>query len=205
MRRSAFAAQRRRARRLPFEPAQNILHSAWRRRPGMGPIGVNGISRHSCPGIPSFRRQQKPGWPDISGTLRCSLDSSDLIRIYSHDGPRGSAPGDRNGHPQRELHRYPAQSPFPVLYRGNGGRIAHECILDPRQFKEYAGVTVEDIAKRLMDYGFHAPTMRFPVAGTLMVEPTESGIEIRARSLLRSDDRDPKGNCGCRTIAFYGR
>jgi len=63
---------------------------------------------------------------------------------------------------------------FPILYTGPHGLVAHECILDPRDFKETSGVTAEDIAKRLIDYGFHAPTMSFPVAGTLMFEPTES-------------------------------
>jgi glycine dehydrogenase len=63
---------------------------------------------------------------------------------------------------------------FPVLYRGNGGLVAHECILDVRPLTKATGVTVEDVAKRLIDYGFHAPTMSFPVPGTLMVEPTES-------------------------------
>ncbi len=63
---------------------------------------------------------------------------------------------------------------FPVLFKGRNGRVAHECILDTRILKESAGITVEDIAKRLIDYGFHAPTMSWPVAGTLMVEPTES-------------------------------
>jgi len=63
---------------------------------------------------------------------------------------------------------------FPVLYTGPGGLIAHECILDLRPLKESSGISVEDVAKRLMDYGFHAPTMSFPVPGTLMVEPTES-------------------------------
>jgi glycine dehydrogenase len=63
---------------------------------------------------------------------------------------------------------------FPVLYRGRSGRVAHECILDTRVLKESSGTSVDDIAKRLIDYGFHAPTMSFPVAGTLMVEPTES-------------------------------
>jgi glycine dehydrogenase len=66
----------------------------------------------------------------------------------------------------RRLERY-----FPVLYKGHGGLVAHECILDLRQFK---GVTVEDVAKRLIDYGFHAPTISWPVPGTMMVEPTES-------------------------------
>jgi glycine dehydrogenase len=63
---------------------------------------------------------------------------------------------------------------YPVLYAGKNGRVAHECIVDPRSLKAAAGVEVEDIAKRLMDYGFHAPTVSFPVAGTLMIEPTES-------------------------------
>ena len=62
---------------------------------------------------------------------------------------------------------------YPVLYRGQQGRVAHECILDTRPLKE-VGIEAEDIAKRLMDYGFHAPTMSFPVPGTLMIEPTES-------------------------------
>jgi glycine dehydrogenase len=63
---------------------------------------------------------------------------------------------------------------YPVLYTGQHGAVAHECIVDPRAFKKSADVDVEDIAKRLMDYGFHAPTVSFPVAGTLMIEPTES-------------------------------
>ena len=63
---------------------------------------------------------------------------------------------------------------FPVLYTGEHGRVAHECILDLRPITKATGVTVDDVAKRLIDYGFHAPTMSFPVAGTLMVEPTES-------------------------------
>lgn len=63
---------------------------------------------------------------------------------------------------------------YPVLYKGKSGRVAHECILDLRALKDASGVTVEDVAKRLMDYGFHAPTVSFPVPGTLMVEPTES-------------------------------
>ncbi|HEY1437758.1 MAG TPA: aminomethyl-transferring glycine dehydrogenase [Casimicrobiaceae bacterium] len=69
-------------------------------------------------------------------------------------------------------------SHFPVLYAGRHALVAHECILDLRPLKERSGVTVEDIAKRLMDYGFHAPTMSFPVAGTLMIEPTESESKV---------------------------
>ncbi len=66
------------------------------------------------------------------------------------------------------------QDHYPVLYRGDNGLVAHECILDLRAIKDETGVTVDDVAKRLIDYGFHAPTMSFPVAGTLMIEPTES-------------------------------
>jgi glycine dehydrogenase len=63
---------------------------------------------------------------------------------------------------------------YPILFRGANGNVAHECIVDTRVLKESAGITVDDIAKRLIDYGFHAPTMSWPVAGTLMIEPTES-------------------------------
>jgi glycine dehydrogenase len=63
---------------------------------------------------------------------------------------------------------------FPILYAGESGGVAHECIVDPRPLRDATGVTAEDIAKRLIDFGIHAPTMSFPVAGTLMIEPTES-------------------------------
>ena len=67
---------------------------------------------------------------------------------------------------------------FPVLYKNHNGRVAHECIIDPRALKDRCGVSVDDIAKRLIDYGFHAPTMSFPVVGTLMIEPTESEAKV---------------------------
>ncbi|HEU0202744.1 MAG TPA: glycine dehydrogenase (aminomethyl-transferring), partial [Burkholderiaceae bacterium] len=67
---------------------------------------------------------------------------------------------------------------FPTLYTGRNGLVAHECILDLRAFKEVCGIAAEDVAKRLMDYGFHAPTLSFPVANTLMVEPTESEPKV---------------------------
>jgi len=66
------------------------------------------------------------------------------------------------------------QDAYPILYRGKGGFVAHEVIVDIRPFKQSVGIDAEDIAKRLIDYGFHAPTMSFPVPGTLMIEPTES-------------------------------
>jgi glycine dehydrogenase len=67
---------------------------------------------------------------------------------------------------------------YPILYTGPNGLVAHECIVDMRPLKETGGVTVDDVAKRLIDYGFHAPTMSFPVAGTLMIEPTESESQV---------------------------
>ena len=94
---------------------------------------------------------------------------------------------------------------YPVLYTGEGGLVAHECILDLRPLREETGVTVDDVAKRLIDYGFHAPTMSFPVAGTLMVEPTESEdlaeierfieamIAIRAEALAVAAGEWPAG------------
>jgi glycine dehydrogenase len=96
---------------------------------------------------------------------------------------------------------------YPVLYTGQGGLVAHECILDLRPITKATGVTVEDVAKRLIDYGFHAPTMSFPVAGTLMVEPTESEdlaeldrfvaamVAIRAEiGLVESGEYGPRDN-----------
>ena len=85
---------------------------------------------------------------------------------------------------------------YPVVYAGRNGLVAHECILDLRAIKERTGITVEDVAKRLVDYGFHAPTMSWPVPETLMIEPTESEVQGRARPLLRGDDRDPRGDRG---------
>lgn len=85
---------------------------------------------------------------------------------------------------------------FPVLYKGENGFVAHECILDLREITKLTGVTVDDVAKRLMDHGFHAPTMSFPVSGTLMVEPTESEDVseldrfIQAMILIRAEIAD---------------
>ena len=77
---------------------------------------------------------------------------------------------------------------FPVLHAGRDGLVAHECIVDLRRLP--GGITVEDVAKRLIDYGFHAPTMSFPVAGTFMIEPTESESLAEIDAVLRRDDRD---------------
>ena len=81
---------------------------------------------------------------------------------------------------------------FPVLYTGRGALVAHECIIDLRAITRDTGVTAEDVAKRLIDFGFHAPTLSFPVAGTLMIEPTESEGLRKSRPFLRRDDRHSK-------------
>ena len=78
---------------------------------------------------------------------------------------------------------------FPVLYKGRNGRVAHECIVDLREWKKRAGIEVEDIAKRLMDYGFHPPTMSWPVGGTLDDRAHRERVKSRTRSLLRGNDR----------------
>jgi len=99
------------------------------------------------------------------------------------------------------------QDHFEVLYRGENGRVAHEFILDLRPLKKTTGISDEDVAKRLMDYGFHAPTMSFPVAGTIMVEPTESESKVELDRLcdalvsirseiqeVESGEADPEDN-----------
>ena len=90
-------------------------------------------------------------------------------------GADGLRPGDADGDRRANYIARRLDEHFPVLYTGRRtGIVAHECILDLRPITKATGVTVDDVAKRLADYGFHAPTMSFPVAGTLMVEPTES-------------------------------
>ena len=92
-----------------------------------------------------------------------------------------------------------------MLYAGPGGLVAHECILDLRPLKASAGIEAEDVAKRLIDYGFHAPTMSFPVAGTLMVEPTESEskpeLDRFIDAMIAIRERDPRDRGRRRSIA----
>jgi glycine dehydrogenase len=130
--------------------------------PGVGPVAVKA---HLAP----FLSQHISAAPKGSaGILPISWT---YIALMGADGLR-SATGHAilaANYVARRLHPH-----FPLLYTGEGGRVAHECILDLRQITRDTGVTVDDVAKRLIDYGFHAPTMSFPVAGTLMVEPTES-------------------------------
>ena len=135
--------------------------------PGMGPIGVKA---HLAPFLPGPAGR---GGAGQRRRLRLAVAPGDLLGLLPDDGRRRADPGDADRHPERQLHRGAAGRAYPILYSRNG-RVAHECILDVRPLKESAGVTVDDVAKRLIDCGFHAPTMSWPVAGTLMVEPTES-------------------------------
>jgi glycine dehydrogenase len=138
--------------------------------PGMGPIGVKAHLAPHLPGHPGDGRAERSG---VGRALWLGLDPADLLRLCAPDGGRGADAGDQGRDPERQLPRGAAEGAYDVLFTGAKGRVAHECILDTRPFAE-AGVTVDDIAKRLMDHGFHAPTMSWPVAGTLMIEPTES-------------------------------
>ena len=143
--------------------------------PGEGPICVKEHLVSFLPGHAIVRTGGKNKMSAISsapfGSALILLISYGYIRMLGSEGLTASskvAIANAN-YLKNRLAPY-----YPVLYSGNAGRVAHEMILDCRQFKESAGIEVQDIAKRLMDYGFHAPTVSFPVHGTLMIEPTES-------------------------------
>ncbi len=144
--------------------------------PGMGPIGV---AAHLAPHLPSHPVVPEEGLPADNGTVSASPFGSPLIvtiswmylRMMGAEGVRRATETAilAANYVAARLAPY-----FPILYTGRGGRVAHECILDLRALREAFGVNADDVAKRLMDYGFHAPTVSFPVPDTLMVEPTES-------------------------------
>jgi len=148
--------------------------------PGMGPIGVKAhlapfVPGHSVVQIDEMLTQQGAVSAAPFGSASILPISWMYIRMMGAEGlKRASQVAILNAN-------YIAsrlQSAYPILYAGRDGRVAHECILDIRPLKEQTGISELDIAKRLIDYGFHAPTMSFPVAGTLMVEPTESESKI---------------------------
>ncbi len=143
--------------------------------PGMGPICVRS---DLAPLLPRHRSQGK-GSPEAIGPIAAApLGSASVLSISWMYARMLGASGLKRASEIAILNaNYVArrlERGYPLLFKGKGGRVAHECIIDLRQFKESAGVEAEDVAKRLMDYGFHAPTVAFPVAGTLMIEPTES-------------------------------
>jgi glycine dehydrogenase len=141
--------------------------------PGMGPIGVK---KHLAPFLPANITND----PDAAvGPVSAAPYGSASILVISYIyilmmGGEGLTRATEVAILNANYIAKRLDPHFPVLYRNHNGRVAHECIVDPRGLKAQSGVTVDDIAKRLIDYGFHAPTMSFPVPGTLMIEPTES-------------------------------
>jgi glycine dehydrogenase len=140
--------------------------------PGVGPVAVRGHLAPYLPGHPL--RDGSPVGPVSAapyGSAGILPISWAYIRMMGGEGLRSAT--EQAILSANYLARRLAPH-YPVLYTGRGGLVAHECIIDLRQITKETGVTVDDVAKRLIDYGFHAPTMSFPVAGTLMIEPTES-------------------------------
>ena len=143
--------------------------------PGMGPIGVAKHLVPFLPGNPIIKTGGNKAIQPINGAPWGSA----LILIISYGynkllGSEGLKKSTQYAILNANYLKEKLSNHYDVLYSGNNGRVAHEMILDCRDFKKTAGIEVADIAKRLIDYGFHAPTVSFPVAGTLMIEPTES-------------------------------
>ncbi len=141
--------------------------------PGMGPICV---AKHLAPYLPSHPLTNTGGKKAIHAVAASPWGSASILLI-SHAyiamlGERGLTEATRFAILNANYLKAKLEKHFPILYQGKNGKVAHEFILDLRQFKPT--IEAEDVAKRLMDYGFHAPTVSFPVAGTLMIEPTES-------------------------------
>jgi glycine dehydrogenase len=144
--------------------------------PGVGPIGVKA---HLAPYLPNHPLRPEAGPPTGVGPISAAPWGSAGILPISWAyirmmGPDGLARATQIAILSANYLARRLEPHYPVLYKGVNGLVAHECIIDLRPITKDTGVTVDDVAKRLMDYGFHAPTMSFPVAGTLMVEPTES-------------------------------
>jgi glycine dehydrogenase len=141
--------------------------------PGMGPICV---AKHLAPFLPSHVEEKNGGQGNAVsaapyGSASILLISYAYIRML---GTKGVKRATEYAILNANYMRARLQNEYPILYTGNGGTCAHEFIVDLRPFKKTAEIEAEDVAKRLMDYGFHAPTMSFPVPGTIMIEPTES-------------------------------
>ncbi|MEX2180909.1 MAG: aminomethyl-transferring glycine dehydrogenase [Gemmatimonadaceae bacterium] len=143
--------------------------------PGMGPIGV---AAHLAPFLPTHSVIKTGGESGIGAVSAAPWGSASILPIsmmyIDMMGAEGLTAATRIAILNANYVAHQLRGHYDVLYQGKDGRVAHECIIDTRPLKASAGVDVEDIAKRLMDYGFHAPTVSFPVAGTLMIEPTES-------------------------------
>ncbi|WP_038913158.1 aminomethyl-transferring glycine dehydrogenase [Dickeya zeae] len=148
--------------------------------PGMGPIGVKA---HLAPFVPGHQVVEMDGVLTRQGAVAAApFGSASILPISWMYIRMMGAEGLKQASQMAILNaNYVAtrlKDAYPVLYTGRDGRVAHECILDIRPLKDSTGISEMDIAKRLIDYGFHAPTMSFPVAGTLMIEPTESESKV---------------------------
>ncbi|WP_425091308.1 aminomethyl-transferring glycine dehydrogenase [Tropicimonas sp. S265A] len=143
--------------------------------PGMGPIGVKA---HLAPHLPGHFHRDGAGFGDVGAVAAAPYGSPSILTIsYAYCllmGGEGLTQATKVAILNANYMAKRLEAGFPILFSNENGRVAHECILDTRLLDKIAHVTVEDVAKRLMDCGFHAPTMSWPVAGTLMVEPTES-------------------------------
>ena len=144
--------------------------------PGMGPIGVGA---HLAPYLPSSVVVPQEGLDASNNVISATpFGSASILPIswmyIAMMGSDGVTEASRTAIVHANYIAQRLKGHFDVLYTGRQGTVAHECIIDIRPLKERSGITEEDVAKRLIDYGFHAPTMSFPVAGTLMIEPTES-------------------------------
>ncbi|MBS0564180.1 MAG: aminomethyl-transferring glycine dehydrogenase [Proteobacteria bacterium] len=172
--------------------------------PGMGPIGVKAHLAPHLPGHPETGGHEGPVSAAPYGSA--SILPISWAYILMMGGP-GLTQATKVAILNANYIAKRLEGAFPVLFRGDKGRVAHECIIDPRAFAETAHVTVDDIAKRLIDNGFHAPTMSWPVAGTLMIEPTESETKaeldrfVTAMLSIREEiaaiergDMDPENN-----------
>ena len=144
--------------------------------PGVGPIGVKS---HLAPFMPNHSVINVPGTNINNGAVSAAPYGSAAILPISWAyiammGSEGLKQATEMAIVNANYLTHELSQHFPILYRGRNNRVAHECIVDLRPLKEASGITEMDVAKRLQDYGFHSPTMSFPVAGTLMIEPTES-------------------------------
>jgi glycine dehydrogenase len=146
--------------------------------PGMGPIGVKAHLAPFLPGHPENRHPSTQADAPVGPVSAAPFGSASILTIsYIYIlmmGGEGLTRATELAILNANYLGTRLDPYFPVLSKNAKGRVAHECIVDPRPLKTTSGVTVDDIAKRLIDYGFHAPTMSFPVPGTLMIEPTES-------------------------------
>src|SRR3954454_10178517 len=141
--------------------------------PGMGPIGVKAHLKPFLPGHPATDGKAPVGPVSAAPFGSASILTISYVYILMMGG-EGLKRATEIAILNANYVAARLDAHFPVLYKNEKGRVAHECIVDPRALKTTSGLTVDDIAKRLIDYGFHAPTMSFPVPGTLMIEPTES-------------------------------